>query len=252
MFKTLNVPIEASQTAVQQDRLHELRVYLALKFQAVNGQIRHSDVDWTLLSDVSGFQDKRTLQKHIDTLINLNWIGSDSEWLFPRSFERFRTITAAKSQTAVEIRPQDVQHILEFLLGAKIEHSAKAKRHVRKKPGAKPAPLEPYSSDDLKPKKRFSEYAYSCILIGEWFNFSASIATRVKQRARKLGYLTYRHASQTIGLNASNLADVVDSIGIEPERLFIHKGLLKVRLTDVFTVNRNGFHEYKFATRCKV
>lgn len=252
MFKSLNIPLEASQTAIQQNYLHELRVYLALKFQAVSGQIRQTDIDWSLLSDVSGFQDKRTLQKHINTLHSLNWIGSDDTWLFVRSFERFRKLTGATSRTAVEIRAEDIQHILELLLGAKIEHSAKAKRHVRKKSGAKPAPFEPYSSEDLKPKKRYSEYAYSCTLIGEWFGFSASSATRLKQSARKLGYLSYRHTSQTLCAYASNLADVVESVGIEAERLFIHEGRLKVRLTDVFTVNRNGFHEYHFKTRAKV
>lgn len=252
MFKSLNIPLEASQTAIKRDRLHELRVYLALKFQAVTGQIRHTGIDWNLLSDVSGFQDKRTLQKHLNTLISLNWIGSDSEWLFVRSFERIRLLTDSTSKTAIELRADDVQHILSLLLGAKIEHSAKAKRHVRKKPGTKPAPLQPYTSDDLKPKQRYSEYAYSCTLIGEWFGFSASTATRLKQRARKLGYLTYQHNSQTIGIHASNLSDVVEAVGIEAERLFIDRGLLKVRLTDTFTVNRNGFHEYKFKTRAQV
>jgi hypothetical protein len=252
LFKTLNIPLEATQQAIQDNNLHELRVYLALKFQAVSGQIRHADVDWTLLSDVSGFQDKRTLKTHINTLHSLNWIGSDKDWLFVRSLDRIRKLTRSTSRTAVEIRPDDVPHILELLLGAKIEHSARAKRHVRKKPGAEPAPLEPYTSDNLQPERPYSEYAYSCTLIGDWFHFSPSSATRLKQRARKLGYLTYRHVSQTLSAHRSNFADIVESIGIEAERLFIHNGRLKVRLTDVFTVNRNGFHEYKFKTRVKI
>lgn len=245
MFQTLNVPLEASQIAIKQGLLNELRVYLSLKFQADNGQIRTSNIDYDRLSELSGFQDKRTIEKHLETLLSLNWIGKDNRWTFIRSFERIRKTLSAESRTAVEIRPKDVQHIKEFILGAKIGHSARAKRYARKKPGAKPITKQP-SGEPFKPEN------ISCSLIAEWFGYSRSTASRMKQRAKKAGYLNYRHHFQNLGLSKADLSQFTKVMGIDFDYICFKRGKPCLRLTDEFIIGKNGFHEFAFKTRCKL
>lgn len=245
MYKTLNIPLEASQTAIREGYLHELRVYLALKFQAGDGQIRSSEIDYTQLCELSGFQDQRTIEKHINTLLDLNWIGKDSTWTFIRSFERLRSKLEATSRTAVEIRPQDIPTVHEFLLGAKIGHSARAKRYARKKPGAKP------TSKQLN-GKTYTPSQISCSLIGEWFGYSPSTASRVKQKAKAIGYLDYTHQSKPLDILQADLSAYMKSMGLDREYIFFHNRKPHVRLTDRFIIGGNDLHQFAFKTRCEL
>lgn len=245
MYKTLNIPLEASQLAIKNDLLSELKVFLSLKFQAGDGQIRSSEIDYSVLSELSGFKDKRTIEKHINTLLDLNWIGKDDTWTFIRSFERIRSNLKATSRTAVEIRPQDIATIHEFLLGAKIGHSARAKRYARKKPGAKPKSKQ-LSGKAYKPSQ------ISCSLIGEWFGYSPSTASRVKQRAKAIGYLDYTHQSKELDILQADLSAYMKSMGVDREYIFFHKRKPHVRLTDRFIIGENDLHQFAFKTRCEL
>lgn len=242
MFKSLNIPLEAFQEAIRSNRLNEAKVYLALKFMASNGQVRSSEIDLNILSKLSGFKDSRTINTHLDTLYQLNWIGKDNDWVFIRSFERIRKILAAPSRTAVEIRPQDIATLHECILAAKIGHSERAKRYARKKPGAKPITQQlknvPYSTND-----------FSCSLIGEWFGYSPSTATRIKQKAKAIGYLDYQHNSQPINIPIEDVTDYLKVMGIDSERVFFKKKKPFIRLTDRFIIGQGNLHTFAFKTR---
>lgn len=241
MYRTLNIPIEATQKAIKAGYLHELRVYLALKFVTDDGQIRLSEIDYEKVCDLSGFQDQRTIDKHIESLQGLNWIGTDNTWLFIRSFERLREILEAPSRSAVELRPQDIETIHEFILSARIKHSAKAKRYARKKPGAKPHAKQLLGID-------YSPESISCSLIGQWFGYSPSTASRVKQRAKEIGYLDYQHASKKIDVPKADLTAWMKCHGIGGEYIFYKNRVPYLRLTDQFCFGE-GIHNFHFKTR---
>lgn len=246
MYQSLNLPLELTQDIVKRDLLKPFKVYLSLKFIS-DGQIRLSDVDFQKVANLSGFKDTRTVKKHLQTCIDLNWIGTDREWFFIRSFDRLRKDRQATSRSAIEISTNDIPNLLELLLGAKIVHRHKAKRFALKIPTAKPKP-EPYSSLNNQPKT-YGSLKVSCSLIGDWFNFSPSTATRLKQRAKEIGYLDYVHDYVNTGLLKLNLPDIADQI--EATRLFVKNGRVCVRLTDQFIINKDH-HIYKFSTRCSV
>lgn len=247
MYRSLNVPLELSQTIAKRDLLKPFKVYLSMKFIS-DGQIRLSDVDFQKVANLSGFKDQRTIKKHLQTCIDLNWIGTDGEWFFPRAFKRLRKQYDCKTRTSVEIGKENIPELLQFTLGAKLESRAKARQHARKKPGAKPQTVEPYTCLD-RPEigTPYGEYKVSCSLIGEWFGFSPSTATRLKQSAKKAGYLDYRHRYKKTGVLKANFATVAESIS--PERLLVNGSELLIRLTDTFIINRNNCHRYKFSRR---
>ena len=244
MYHSLNLPIELSQQIIQKDLLKPYQIYLSLKFLH-NGQVRISDIDYQKISDLSGYKDARTIKAHLDTCLSLNWIGSDNEWYFIRSFDRLRKDIEATSRTAIEISKKDIPNLLELLLSAKIEHRARSKRYARKKSGAKPETIEP-NSDFSGNGNDFGLYKVSCSLIADWFSFSPSTATRIKQRAKKIGYLDYIHDYKKTGLHRRNIADLSDHI--EPTRLFIKNGQICIRLTDRFIIT-GEHHIYKFKSR---
>ena len=244
MFQSLNLPLELTQEITRRKRLKPYQVFLALKF-AYSGQVRKDDIDYQLIGDIAGFKDRRTVQAHLDTAIRLNWIGSDNQWLFIRSFDRLRKDHKTHGKSAIEISIKDVSNILELTLSAKIEHRARSIRHARKKSGAEPRPIEPHS-DFKHDGTDFGMYKVSCSLIGDWFNFSPSTATRIKQRARQIGYIDYLHHYTNTGLYKSNLPDLSDHI--DPTRLFVKNGKVCIRLTDEFIISGKN-HIYKFRSR---
>lgn len=251
VYRTLNVPLEAVQVVTQDGLLNPFKIYLSLKFTTGDGQIRLSDIDLQAIAETAGFKDARTAQTHIDTCLELNWLGTDGEWLFIRSFERIRSFLEAESRSAVEVRPIDVPKLLELILGAKIEHSGRAKRHARKKGGAKPQSAEPFTDLGDQKGEPYGAYRISCSLIGEWFGFSPSSASRLKQRARRAGYLDYRHRYKNTGAHKQNFAALAE--WIDRERIAITRsGHLVIRLTDQFITNRNGNHVFKFKSRAVI
>ena len=246
MFQSLNLPLELSQDIARQNLIKPYKVYLAFKF-VHSGQVRKSDIDIQQIGDIAGFKDQRTVKAHLNTAIRLNWIGEDSQWLFIRSFDRLRKDHRTQGRSAIEISTNDIPRLLELLLGAKIVHRHRAKRYAQKIPSAEPTP-EPYSNFYDEPKS-YGTLKVSCSLIGDWFGFSPSTATRLKQSAKQSGYLDYVHDHVNTGLYKSNFADLGDHI--DPTRLFIKKGKICIRLTDRFVISKDH-HIYKFATRCSV
>lgn len=247
MYHSLNLPIELSQQIIRKDLLKPYKIYLSLKF-TYSGQVRISEVDHQQIGDLAGYKDTRTVKTHLDTCIGLNWIGTDGEWYFIRSFDRLRKDIQATSKTAVEINRNDIPNLIELLLSAKIEHRARSKRYARKKSGAKPNTIEPHS-DFSGDGSDFGLYKVSCSLIADWFNFSASTATRIKQRAKQIGYLDYIHHYTNTGLQRRSIADLSDHI--EPTRLFVKNGQICIRLTDQFIIT-GDHHIYKFKSRKQI
>lgn len=246
MYRTLNIPLQAIQHAVKSKRLTEVKVYIALKFSAGNGQVLLSEINYQQICAVAGIKDVRTIKGHIESLIRLNWLGRCNKWLYIRSLDRLRTSTDAPTRTAVEITPNDVRHLLAVILGAKIEHSAKAKRHARKKAGAKP------NAKRLTRKDDFSPLDISCTLIGEWFNFSPSTASRLKQKAKALGYFDYRHRSEVLPITARQLPAYLEAMGQDISYFYTKGSKVFTRLTDRFIIGKGDLHTYHFKTRCVV
>lgn len=246
MYQSLNLPLELSQEITKQNLLKPFQIFVSLKF-LYNGQVKLSDIDWQKVSELTGFKDQRTIQTHLKQAKELNWIGTDGTWLFIRSFDRLRKDHQTQGRSAIEISTNDIPNLLELLLGAKIVHRHRAKRYAMKIPTATPTP-EPYSDFYDKPKS-YGSLKVSCSLIGDWFGFSPSTATRLKQRAKQIGYLDYVHDYVNTGLHKANLPDLSDQI--EPTRLFLNNGKICIRLTDQFLIT-NDHHIYKFATRCSV
>lgn len=243
--QVLYIPLELIEYSAQNKLVKPLKALLALKF-AYNGQVRLSDVDYRVIGSIAGFKDIRTVKKHIRSLLDLNWCGTDNQWLFIRGFERIRIITGATTRTAIEATPTQVRHILEYAHPAKILSIAKAKRRYAQKrtsqeaTSAIPNTPEPFNGSDPYP-----DLSASCSLIGQWYGLSASTACRMKHRATKLGYTSYHHRYQRTGVHKSYFGHMAGEVN--PERLTVIDDEVVVRLTDVFKPAN-----YKFSTRAEI
>lgn len=248
MYQTVNIPIQAIQYARQRKQFSEARVFIAMKFIG-SGQIKRNSLPIDELCKLSGFSDPRTVEKHIQTLLRMNWLGTDGTWLFIRGWNRIQEFTGATSRTTVEISREQLNDLDDILLGSVLATAERRKRNARKKAGAKPTPLQPFSGDTLTDPEEYQTGAFSCSYIGELFNVSPSTACRMKQRAKQKGYFTYQHNTKDTGVYRANIAEIENSFSIDRTRLFIRNGTVHIRLTDTFSFGRNGYHKYHFKTR---
>lgn len=228
-------------------------MYLAVKFLAGHGQIRKEDLDISAIARLSGYRSLSSIYSHFKVALEKNWIGEDDEWYFIRGFDRLRADYSAKGRTAAQVRPEDVERLDEFLLGAKVKSVRARKRFLLKSASKVPkTKAEPYANLHA-PKPYLPEYI-SCSLIGEWFGFSAPTASRLKQRAKKSGYLDYKHRLNKLRVPISQIDKVKKTVA-PASRLTTYrwKGhfYIAIRLTDEFCFGDKE-HRYYFKSRCSM
>ncbi len=229
------------------------KVYLAIKFIAEGGQVRKKNLDLEQVADLCGYSSVTSVYSHLNTCLELNWIGTDGQWYFIRSFDRLRAEYEAESRTGSEIRPEDVATLDQFLLGAKIQHWIRSKKHVRKIGSTKPTQKEQFSclhgiNKDYQPN------AISCSIIADWFNVSTATASRLKQRARASGYLHYRNRTNRLRIPAEHIDNVRGNVAPATYLTTYKRGrqrFIAIRLTDAFTFGKDE-HSYKYSTRCSI
>lgn len=139
----------------------------------------------------------------------------------------------------------------EFLLGAKISSVKRSKTYVRKKAGTKPKTIaEPYSCLHGAAKTYQPEHI-SCTLIGKWFGISAPTATRLKQRAKKSGYINYSHRLNKLSILAKEFGNLSDTIAPSSHLTtytMAGRQYMAIRLTDAFNFGEDE-HNYHLKTR---
>ena len=219
---------------------------------AGQGQVRKGDLDMHMVAHMAGYQSVSSAYNHLKMARELNWIGSDGEWYFIRGFERLREDYEAPSRTASELRQVDLSKLDEFLLGAKVKSVRDRKRFLLKTGSKVPkTTAEPYANLNA-PEVYRPEYV-SCSLIGEWFGISAPTASRLKQRAKRSGYVNYQHRLNKLGVPVKDIDAVKASVAPE-SRLTTYeqngKIYVAIRLTDKFVFGPRE-HIYRFKTRPK-
>lgn len=218
---------------------------------AEGGQIRKSDLDISHVADLCEYKSKTSVYTHLEACLMLNWIGTDGEWYFIRSFDRLRAEYGANKRTAVELRPEDISKLDQFLLGSKINSIGRSKRHVRKIGRYETkAKKEPYSCLHGVNKEYQPEHI-SCSLIAKWFGFSPASATRLKQRARRSGYLNYYNRTNKLDITTEEYANLSDTMVPESHlTTYMMNGeqYIAIRLTDAFAFGDDE-HNYHLKTR---
>lgn len=242
----LNVPIELAKAAYRRRLIEPMAVWLCFKF-LINGQVRTGNIPYQEIADLLGYSDSRRVKAHLDKLLSLNWIGSDGDWLFIRSFDRLAARYGANSRKAAAIRKGDIKHFRAWTLTAWIANRQRDYNRLaaRTPLGAKPPKWKILQS-------QVNATRVSCSVIGNELAITRSAASQLKKKARKLGYLTYRNRVVPTGLDPERIeiyrkygAPVRDDVRtFNAQGLFVGKdgdGIERVfeRRTSKFTVNLN-------------
>ncbi|MCU7551797.1 hypothetical protein OCK74_21935 [Chitinophagaceae bacterium LB-8] len=245
MFKThtLNVPIELVHL-VHDNKLHEaLGIYLLLK-ASCDGHLFLSVEQRSCIMAALGLKDVRTFKKHLDKLIQLNWVGynKNSRTYYIRSFKTLRVQSGFhKYLSAVFHVSKDAANITEFIQGVLLCFEIKRRMRGRNSKVAKIAGSSALKKGralhELKANGDISVYiGLSLEKLGELWGVSKSQADRIKKRVSKLKYIKTKAKYNIIHTSS------------KPD-FSLFKNLPSNRIYDVKRRKRNGWVYYEFRER---
>ena len=189
---------------VEKHALHNaLAFYLALKFQG--DKFRLNCPKYKEAYRLADLQDARTRKKHLQKLLELNWIGYNpvSGVYHVNGTLKIRQFLCLKNRTGLKIFKKDIQHIRVFTFGSilsyrlllidkaqKFKVSKEEKLALKEKRGVKKGfsfgeTLIEFDKQSLEPK----HVGMSVAKLGQVFNLSPSTCSELKQKARELGYI---------------------------------------------------------------
>jgi hypothetical protein len=177
-MKKLRIPFKITEHVVCNKLQKEFAVYLRLKFKG--DKIKGSQI-FDLLD-----QDKRTIQKHLKTLLALKWIGYNSkrDIYHIQSFRFIKEINGFTGRKATILTNSDLKHLQPYLAAVVIcskivdqkYYWGKRKAATRKKDVAKQPSAPQY-------------FGLSNEIICNLLQCKYTRAVQLKLQAEKLGYL---------------------------------------------------------------
>lgn len=191
----LTVPFEMIQFCYENNFGNPLLVYLYLK-SISNGIVNEKNICFKELSNKTGIKDKRTIRKYLGILLDINWIGfnSDSKNYFIRSFKRIRRSYDFNKRTGVIFEMVYISKFKGFVEGAIICHKLKRQEFARKakirRKAGQAALIKGGALQANQPIEGVSEYVgMSNFRLSRLLCCSMSHANRAKIWAEKHGYL---------------------------------------------------------------
>lgn len=190
-----SIPIELIQYCTGEELRKPLALLLAMNMHS-SGKIKR----FTELSNIAitiGMKDKRTLKKHLNALLDYNWVGYNpiSEIYFVRSFDKIRVLMGFKKRTSVTLYSSDLSNVQNWCDAVIVNSSVRdqkfyweiARRRFKRPVLTKEDSANPVQRVDPMTKPPY--YGLSNYTIGKHLNCSISQACKRKRKAAKLGYL---------------------------------------------------------------
>ncbi len=208
-YNNLTIPLEIIGFAFSQKFLKPFTLYVYLKFHCA-GKIHKSNV-YSLIKEVPGFTDSRSINKHLGRLLKLNWIGYNPKSCnyFIRGFSEIRRLHGFKKRHAAVCYPKDLPKMQSFMVGAVLSKEINVQKFIsvsrkRRKKAAmhkRDIALQPNS----KTKVHTNYFGLSNGIIAKLLNCKQTRACELKRQATKYGYIKVRHKyKEFLKLNGSD------------------------------------------------
>ena len=129
----LTIPVQLIEHAIKQAIQPEFKVFLGAKMVSP-GNITDKSIEFNNLCALVGFQ-RRTVLKHLDHLVRLNWVGYDRKVkrYYIRSWAYFRSKELFFERASVPFKESDMTTFREFVAGVIIGYSIKKQEYAFKK-----------------------------------------------------------------------------------------------------------------------
>ena len=198
--KKVQIPLELLNYVQEQGLISAFKLYMYMKCMTSGKILQHHPVT-RYMGEYLGIKDKRTVNKHLEALRALNWVGynPESEIYFIRSFTSIRKKHGFKKRTAATFHFEDLNKMQGFIAGALITNNIKAQkfcRGVENREGERFAAINkgvanqdhiPISAKPLKPYFGIGVYK-----IAELLSCKHTRAGELKHEAAKAGFIKTR------------------------------------------------------------
>lgn len=126
----VQIPVQLLSYVQEHKLVKPLSVYLYLKCMS-SGKLHKSDPVFVNMSKVLGVKDRRTLNKHMATLLLRGWIGFNPEsgYYFIRGISFLRKQHAFKMRSAVTFHYKDIRKIQAFVAGGIISANINSQQY---------------------------------------------------------------------------------------------------------------------------
>ena len=194
----VQIPIEILTFVQKRKLVKPFAVYMYLKCMCA-GKIRTTDAAFTKMPGKLSIRDKRTIEKHLRKLTELNWIGYNSATgdYFIRGISFIRKQQKFKSRKAATFYFKDLKNMQAFVAGSIISSNIKAQQYywevasrgrlksVTMKKGVTKQDFIPASATTQKP----DYYGLGVHGIAKLLNCKPTRACELKQEAEKEGHI---------------------------------------------------------------
>jgi hypothetical protein len=198
----VQVPVQLLSYVQEHKLVKPLSVYMYLKCMS-SGKLHKSDSVFLNMPKVLGVRDKRTLNKHLATLLDLNWIGFNSQTgnYFTRGIGYIRQVHKFYKRTAVTFGIANLRDMQAFIAGGIISNNVKTQQYfweVAKEGKLRSAIVKSgLASQDQKltsnaTTQKPDYYGLGVNKIAQLLFCSPSRASELKIEAQKAGYIRIR------------------------------------------------------------
>ena len=201
----IQIPLEICSFVQKNKLVKAFSIYLYLKCNS-SGKVHHSQMSFQHIADETGLKDSSTIKKHLEILIEMNWVGYNhsSGYYFIRSFDYIRVHYLFKSRKAVTFRYQYINKIQEFITGSLIGAEIKnqmfykevvVKRKLRTATQKRDVANQSNVSDIAT---TLPYYGLGIEKIAALLGVQKSRASELKLSAKKAGFIWVKHKYQVL------------------------------------------------------
>ena len=185
--------------SVREKFCKQLQVYLFLKFYCSGKTILNAN----LLHDIAaalGYKSIRTVNSHINDLIEKNWVGYNPEsgYLFIRGFDKIRQMDNMPPRSAVIFYYNDLKQISPCCFAGIIGYLVNTQRRDRFLSGRKRG-----GSNHLRSLSQ-AYFPIANKALAKILNFSIASIVRYKHLAVQHGYISVKKSYQKTGITSKN------------------------------------------------
>jgi hypothetical protein len=191
MVHHLSVPIDLMAHSVKNKKQNMLKLLLALKW-FYSGKFSLDQDFYALLFQIPGFTCRKTINKHLNSLIKEGWItkSNRSNIYFTLSFERIRQKLGLKARRACKFYKNDFKSFPAFIAGALITDNSQSQVNaIRKKQRRHSALLNGDRASKNNVSVPSNVVTLSIHKIAQILNCSPTRACQLKAQAERLGYI---------------------------------------------------------------
>jgi len=126
----VQIPVQLLEYVQENKLVKAFAVFMYLKCMS-GGKMRNTQDAFIAMPEVIGIKDTRTINKHLKTLLKLNWIGFNTatDDYFVRGIGYIRKQHGFKQRKAATFHFKDIQKMQAFVAGSIISSNIKAQQY---------------------------------------------------------------------------------------------------------------------------